>query len=118
MPPTTGFDRGDVVLVEFVFTDESGTRVRPALIINSPAYAAARNEIIVAAITSNVTRRLSGDYRLIGWRHAGLLYPSSVTGIIRTVRRSMIRRRLGTLTATDLAAYDRVLQASLGFAAP
>ena len=53
-----GSSRGDVVLVEFVFSDESGTKLRPSLVINSDAYAQARHEVIVAAITSNVTRRL------------------------------------------------------------
>lgn len=46
-------DRGDVVLLGFVFSDESGRKLRPALVITSSAYHRARREIILAAITSN-----------------------------------------------------------------
>ena len=80
----TAFRRGDAVLVEFVFSDESGTKLRPALVISSHVYQRARQEVIVAAITSNVTRHLQGDHAIADWRGAGLLYPSLATGIIRT----------------------------------
>lgn len=49
--------RGDVVLVGFVFSDDSGRRLRPAVVISSAAFNRARPEVIVAAITSNVRRR-------------------------------------------------------------
>jgi len=53
----TGYRRGDVVLVGFVYSDESGKKLRPAVIISSLAYHRGRREVIVAAITSNVSRR-------------------------------------------------------------
>jgi hypothetical protein len=39
--------------------------------------------------------------------------PSLVTGVIRTVKRRMIARRLGVLAAADRAAVERQLRASL-----
>jgi mRNA interferase MazF len=114
MRSMTGYGRGDVVLVEFAFSDESATKVRPALVISTALYHRAREEVIVAAITSNTRRRPVGDHIVVEWQQAGLLFPSSVTGIIRTIKRSMIRRRLGSLAATDLEAFERVLRRSLG----
>jgi mRNA interferase MazF len=114
MRSMTGYDRGDVVLVEFAFSDESATKLRPALVISTALYHRAREEVIVAAITSNTRRRPVGDHIVVEWQQAGLLFPSSVTGIIRTIKRSMIRRRLGSLAATDLEAFERVLRRSLG----
>ena len=114
MRSTTAFRRGDVVLVEFVFTDESGAKLRPALIISSVAYQRARQEAVIAAVTGNVTRRLFGDHVLGDWQAAGLLFPSTVTGIIRTIKQSMIRRTLGSLAAADLVAFDRGLRRTLG----
>jgi mRNA interferase MazF len=38
MPPTTGYSFGDVVLVPFPFTDQSGIKKRPAVIVSSAAY--------------------------------------------------------------------------------
>ena len=85
----TGFSQGDVVLVNFVFSDESGVKHRPAMILSTDRYHRSRQETVVAAITSNVQRLLVGDHKLRAWREAGLLYPSVVTGIIRTVKQDM-----------------------------
>jgi mRNA interferase MazF len=109
----TVYDRGSVVLVSFVFSDESGRKLRPALVISSSAYHRARHEVVVAAITSNVGRRLFGDHSITGWKQAGLLFPSLVTGIIRTIRSAMIDRRLGVMPGPDLEAVDRTLRRSL-----
>ncbi len=109
-----GYSRGDVVLVGFVFADESGKKLRPAVIISTPAYHRGRQDVIVAAITSNVRRRLFGDHLIADWKSAGLLFPSVVTGIIRTIKRAMIDRRLGALPGPDREATDRGLRRSLG----
>ncbi|MBI4492285.1 MAG: type II toxin-antitoxin system PemK/MazF family toxin [Chloroflexi bacterium] len=109
----TACRRGDVVLVEFVFSDESGKKLRPALVISSDAYQHARQEVIIAAITSNVSRHLVGDYLISDWQGAGLLYPSTATGIIRTTKGSMIHRKLGALAQPDMGAFDRVLRQAL-----
>ena len=110
----TTYRRGDVVLVDFVFSDASGRKFRPAVVISSPAYHRARQEVMVAAITSNIDRHLFGDYLITHWREAGLLFPSVATAIIRTIKRTMIHRRLGSMTKPDVDALDRELRRSLG----
>jgi mRNA interferase MazF len=107
----TAYKRGDVVLVGFVFSDESGKKLRPALVISSSAYNRARKEVVVAAITSNVRRRLFGDHLIVDWKGAGLLFPS--TGILRTVTRGMIDRKLGVMAKVDIDAVDNGLRQSL-----
>jgi mRNA interferase MazF len=108
------YSQGDVVLVEFAFADQSGYKLRPAVVLSTDAYHQARQEVIVAAITSNVTRRLFGDHLIGDWQGAGLLYPSVATGIIRTITRSSIHRQLGTMAANDLTAFALLLRQSLG----
>ena len=110
----TAYSRGDVVLVGFVFSDESGRKLRPALVLSSPAYHRGRQEVIVAAITSNIRRRLFGDHLIADWKGAGLLFPSSVTGILRTIKRTMIDRKLGAIPKMDMDAVHRELRRSLG----
>jgi mRNA-degrading endonuclease toxin of MazEF toxin-antitoxin module len=110
----TTFRRGDVVLVGFTFSDESGKKLRPTAVISTSTYHRGRQEVIVAAITSNVERRLFGDILLADWDGAGLLYPSLVTGIVRTIKQSMIVRRLGSLRKSDRDAFDRELRKILG----
>jgi mRNA interferase MazF len=106
----TACRRGDVVLVGFVFSDESGRKLRPAVVISSSAYNRGRKEVVVAAITSNVRRRLFGDHRIEDWRNAGLLFPSTATGIIRTVAIGIIDRRLGVMGTRDMDAIDGELR--------
>jgi mRNA-degrading endonuclease toxin of MazEF toxin-antitoxin module len=110
----TGYKRGDLVLVSFVFSDESGRKHRPAVVLSSPMYNRNRREVVVAAVTSNVDRVLFGDYFLPGWKEAGLLFPSLVTGILRTVKSEMIHRSLGSVPVRDLKCIDANLHKILG----
>lgn len=109
----TAYKRGDVVLVGFVFSDESGKKLRPALVISSSAYNRGRKEVVVAAITSNVRRRLFGDHLIVDWKGAGLLFPSVATGILRTVTREMLDRKLGVMAKGDMDAVDNGLRRAL-----
>jgi len=106
----TAYRRGDVVLVGFVFSDDSGTKVRPALVVSSATYHRRRQDVIVAAITSKTNRRLFGDHLVADWKGAGLLFPSVVTGVVRTVKGSMIERKLGSMPAPDMEGVDRQLR--------
>ena len=110
----TAYDRGDVVLVSFVFSDESGKKLRPAVVISSTAYNRSRQEVVVAAITSNVRRRLFGDHPLTDWKGAGLLFPSLVTGIVRTSKQTMIDRKVGHMPRSEMVAIDVKLRQSFG----
>jgi len=109
----TAFNRGDVVLVGFVFADESGRKLRPAVVLSTRAYQRARQEVIVAAITSNVRQRLADDHLSAEWKKAGLLFPSVTTGILRTIKQTMIDRRLGAMTMPDLDSVELQLRRSL-----
>src|SRR5712692_6379483 len=107
------YSRGDVVLVSFMYSDQSGQKLRPALVVSSAAYNRSRQDVIMAGITSNVTRHLVGDYLIADWRTAGLLVPSVVTGILQTIKRTMIRRKLGAMTGPELQTFDQQLRQSL-----
>jgi mRNA interferase MazF len=110
----TACSRGDVVLVRFPFPDGTGVKRRPAVVVSSTPYHRSRQEVVVAAVTSNVRRRLLGDHLIKDWKRAGLLFPSVVTGILRTVKQTMVERRLGALPEEDLEAVERELRRSLG----
>ncbi len=108
------YEHGDVVLIRFVFTNGSGAKRRPAVIVSTSEYHQGRQEAIVAFITSNVDRPLVGDYLISGWQEAGLLFPSVATGIIRTIKQTMIERRLGTIPPADMQAIQEQLRNVLG----
>jgi len=102
----TGYKRGDVALVRFIFSDETGERQRPAVILSSDAYHKSRQEAIIAAITSRTDRILVGDHLINDWEGAGLLFPSVATGIIRTIKQGMIARKLGTMPLPDMKRIE------------
>jgi mRNA interferase MazF len=106
----TAYSRGDVVLVNFIFADESGGKRRPALIVSSERYSKGRDEAVIAAITSNTSRILEGDHTITDWRGAGLLFPSVSTGIIRTIKATMVDRKLGSMGYPDMGAIDSKLR--------
>jgi len=110
----TEFNRGDVVLVSFIFSDETGERRRPAVIVSSDAYHQSRQEAVIAAITSRTDRILEGDHLISDWQGAGLLFPSVATGIIRTIKQGMIARKLGSMPASDMRSIDSKLKLILG----
>jgi hypothetical protein len=62
------FDFGDVVLVPFPFTDQSGTKRRPAVVVSLADYNMSRRDIVIMAITSlagNATQGLDrGSIRI------------------------------------------------------
>jgi mRNA interferase MazF len=110
----TGYKRGDVVLVRFIFSDETGERQRPAVIVSSDAYHQSRQEAIIAAITSKTDRILVGDHLITDWQEAGLLFPSVATGIVRTIKQGMIAKKLGTMPLPDMKRIEGNLRDALG----
>ena len=51
MANSSSFSFGDVVLVPFPFTDQSGTKKRQDVVISSHGYNASRCDIVIMAIT-------------------------------------------------------------------
>ena len=97
----TSYKLGDIVLANFRFTDDTGSKSRPALVVSSEKYQKSRGDVIVVAITSNTSRAFFGDTPLNGWEKAGLLYPSFVSGVVRTVHQDLIIRKLGEVSQED-----------------
>ena len=110
----TEYNRSDVVLVSFIFSDETGERRRPAVIVSSDAYHQSRQEAIIAAITSRTDRILAGDHLISDWQGAGLLFPSVATGIIRTIKRGIIAKKLGSMPRPDMQGIEDNLRDVLG----
>lgn len=97
----TSFKKSDVHLAEIVFTDGTATKKRPVVIVSGKHYNEKRDEVMVSLITSNVIRKIYGDVTIKNWESAGLLFPSAVTGIITTIKKTMLEKRLGQLAKED-----------------
>lgn len=95
----TLFKQGDVVLIGFPFTDLSGTKQRPALVISLDWYNENKDDIILAAITSNVPVKVEEDEYLlspIDQKSAGLPKRSIIKlGKLVTIDQRLVRKKLG-----------------------
>ncbi len=106
--------RGEVVLVPFPFADVTTSKVRPALVVSSALYNRSEHDIIVMAITSQVSvHRGQMDYYLQDWRQAGLSAPSVVKASLATLEPALVRYRLGKLTDGDLRGVEARLRLAL-----
>jgi len=105
---------GDIVLVNFGFSEGIGFKKRPALVISSEAYNTKRQEVIILAITSNVDRALLGDTKISEWKEAGLLYPSLAAGIVRTLKTDVIFRKIGEISKVNLSKVEENLRKIIG----
>ncbi len=115
MPPTTTYERGEVVLVRFPFTDLTSSKQRPALVVASTTFLGAGKDLIVVAISGQrVDRPGKFDHAVKDWKAAGLLMPSVVrTGKLVTLHADLIRRSLGSLSAADLDVVNGLLRQAL-----
>ncbi len=115
MPPTTGYSFGDVVLVPFPFTDQSGTKKRPAVVVSSAAYQAQRRDLVIMAITSQIRPHPAfGEFTITEWKKAGLIAPSAVKPVFTTIDKRLVIRRLGQLQPADVRSLRTSLAQILG----
>ena len=110
----TSFEFGDIVLVPFPFTDQSTTKKRPAVVINSVAYSTERPDVIIMAITSQLRSENAFDVRVTDWQTANLLKPSAIKPVVTTIEQRLVIKRLGTLTEIDRRNLKQGLTRILG----
>ena len=111
----TTYKKGEVYLANVIFTDGSEIKKRPVVIVSGKEYNSKRNEVIVSAITSNIIRKIYGDILIKNWESAGLLYPSVATGLLFTMKKDLLSKKLGNFTETDLNELDKVISSNLDF---
>ena len=110
----TNYKFGDVVLVPFPFTDQSATKKRPGVVVSGPAYHADHINLILMAVSSQVTASLrTGEVLLTDWKQAGLIGPSVVKAVVTTIERKLVIRKLGSLVDADRDAVEQALRVIL-----
>lgn len=115
MPSMTNFEFGQIVLVRFPFTDQRGSKQRPAVVVSSAAYNQARPDIILMAVTSQIRARTGFDGAMIeDWQSAGLLKRSAIKPIVFTAEKTIVRKMLGQLTDKDRERLRTVIDSMIG----
>lgn len=106
---------GDIVLVPFPFTDQTGAKKRPAVVISSRAYNNARRDLIIMAVTTQLRPpNAFGEIAVDDWKAAGLLNPSAIKPVITTIEQTLVIKRLGLLSDQDREALKQAIGALIG----
>ena len=109
-------NRGDVVLVDWPFTDRTGSKLRPAVVVQADYLNGLIDDTILVQITSK-SHAIPGAEVAIDpaqetW--SGLLIPSfaSCTNLL-TAEQALIDQTIGHLTPAAMQQIDACLKAVL-----
>lgn len=105
------YSKNEVVLVRYPFSDLSGAKVRPAVVVSAPHPS---QDLFVTPLTSRTTDLLAGEFVLADWAVVGLNVPTAVKRGIYTIHVSLIVKSIGALTSSDAEQLARSLGQWLG----
>ena len=112
--------RGDVVLLDHPYSDASGSKVRPALVVQANTRNALLTHTIVAMITRNLTRigvdptQLLIDIATSDGQRSGLIANSAATcGNLFTVHEDRLHKKIGELPVALMRQVDACLKGAL-----
>lgn len=91
---------GDVVTALFFYSDASGAKVRPALVLSSVEFNKETHHVVLAAISTKPAKDRF-DVALEKWKEAGLRFPSRVrVGKLVTVDARLVKK-IGSLAPEE-----------------
>lgn len=101
--------KGDIVLITFPFTDLSGSKLRPSVILAETSL-----DLTVCFITTQIKWQEPTDLLLLPNSTNGLKKPSLVrTGKMATLDKIQIKGLLGRLTQRELTNLNEMLKTLL-----
>jgi mRNA interferase MazF len=112
------YQRGDVVLADVTYSDRTGSRRRPALVVSTDTNNAVIDDVILVAISTQTRRgaltHLSVDPTDANGQSSGLLMQSYIQcENIFTFDQSLILKRLGVSSPTLLQQVNDYLKTAL-----
>lgn len=118
MPSMTTYRRGQLVVVNVPFSNHSGVKPRPALVVSAEGFHWSLPDVIVCPVSSQpryFRRPGSGDCPLVRWRSVGLRHPSTVrVSKVLTVDKQIIKRILGSLSQQNILEVETILRRAFG----
>ncbi|MGL5196231.1 MAG: type II toxin-antitoxin system PemK/MazF family toxin, partial [Chroococcales cyanobacterium] len=58
------YSKNDIILVRYLFSDLSSSKVRPAVVVSAPHPS---QDILIVALTSKTVSLLEGEFLLVDW---------------------------------------------------
>ena len=98
--------KGNVILIPFPFTDLSGSKIRPAVVLNISV-----SDVTICFITSELKWKTENDIVVFPSANNGLKVPSLIRiGKIATIDTSLVLGILGELSDIEIAELDKGLK--------
>jgi mRNA interferase MazF len=98
--------KGSVVLIPFPFTDLKGSKIRPAIVLNTCDL-----DVTICFVTSELKWRAEYDIFVSPSVSNGLKAPSLIrTGKIATIDSSLVLGELGKLSSDEIEELDKGLK--------
>ncbi len=96
---STIYSPGDVLMVNYIFTDQQRTKVRPVVVLSDDAYRQSRGDIVTMALSTQPPVHL--DAPLVDWKAAKLPLATNAKAVIQTIETTKVNHRLGVLAQQD-----------------
>lgn len=95
------YDRYDLALTLFPFSEKQGAKVRPVAILSAASFGRANGCCICAMVTTASQTKWPSDVALLDYGEAGLRTPSVVRMKIFTIQTDRLAGRIGVFSRRD-----------------
>jgi mRNA interferase MazF len=95
--------KNDIILVRYPFSDLSGAKVRPAVIVSAPHSS---QDIFIVPLTSKTAPLLAGEFLLTDWQAGGLNVATAVKRGLYTVHQTLVVKTVGRLSLRDALNFN------------
>lgn len=112
--PSMTFDRFDVAVVPFPFTDRAAVKRRPALVLSDASFNRGSRHSVMAMITSVTDGAWPLDVTLADLKTAGLSVSCAVRFKLFTLDNSLVLRKSGKLGKADRVAVQAAMKSLFG----
>lgn len=111
--------RSDVVIVDYPFSDATGRKVRPALVVQADDKNNRLNDTIIALITSQLRRSFDThvviDISTVEGKQSGLRLQSEVQcENLYTIDQKLVLKTIRSLSQGIMQRVDECLKSALG----
>jgi len=105
------YSKHDVILVRYPFSDLSGSKVRPAVVVSASHPS---QDILITPLTSKTSSLLPGEFVLSEWAASGLNVATAAKRGVYTVHEGLVIKAIGQLAKDDAGRLDQSLRDWLG----
>jgi PemK-like, MazF-like toxin of type II toxin-antitoxin system len=103
--------KNDIILVRYPFSDLSGAKVRPAVVVSAPHVS---QDIFIVPLTSRTSPLLAGEFVLADWKAERLNVATAVKRGVYTIHQTLIVKTIGCLSRRDIYQLQHSLREWLG----